>query len=294
MIGCITRGFKNNLKLQQIETELKQKIDFFVDHYYPNTLLKLLNKQKCEENTDSFYGAYVYDKKQSDIYLQNGCNHSCTFCKSNYLNCNLKDIPLEKVKEYIDKLNDKKVNTIQLRGLNLSQYGLDLYKQYKLMEICEYIEEKSNIKHVILSGIAFSDAIKMNFSNKLKYLKKADFINGSLESGSNRILNLMNKGFTQEEFLKFYEEVNSICKKQFYLNIISRFPTETLNDCEKTIEILKFIKPKLVNINTYIDSEFIPSHNLEQLTDQQIYEHTKIYTKELKKNRIKFKINGAN
>jgi len=54
----------------------------------------------------------------------------------------------------------------------------------------------------MLSGFSFSDAIKNNFSSRLKYLQKINHINGSLESGSNRILKLMNKGFTREEFLQ--------------------------------------------------------------------------------------------
>lgn len=294
LIGCITRGFKNIPQLQQIENQLKDNIDYIFDHYEPNQLLKHICKHRFEDLIGDSYGTCNYNEEIADIYIQNGCLHSCSFCKTNYLNCSLKDAPLEKVKEVIDYLNEEKVKVIQLRGLNLSQYGLDLYHDYKLMDLCEYIETKSNIKQVILANFAFSDAIRANFAARLKYLEKPSIINGSLESGSNRILELMNKGFTQEEFLAFFEKITSVYKKTFHLNIISGFPTETIDDCLETLSVLKQVNPEIVNINTYLDSEFIPSHNLEQLSSSDLRLHPKIYSKILKNNSIEYKINGAN
>lgn len=291
LTGCITRGFKKIEEFKEIERFLQDKIDFVVEHYNPNELLKLVNKQTKNFSTTEGYGICEYNKFQANIYLQNGCTHNCSFCKSNYLNCELIDMPMEKLKRFIDEIDDEKVKFIQLRGLNLSQYGLGLYGRPRLIEICEYIEEKKNIKHVELGGLAFSDAIKFDFAKKLKYLKKVDLINSSLESGSDRLLQLMNKGFTMEEFWNFYSEINSINKKKFYLSIISGFPTETLDECLETVKVLKQIRPKLVNINTFLNSTYVPSHQLEQLNEEEIKEHTKVYTKELKKSLVRHIVN---
>jgi len=294
LTGCITRTFKDIPKLQEIEKFLRTNIDYVISHYEPNKLLKLICEQEFELFDDDGFAMVDYDDVCADIYVQNGCTHNCSFCKTNYINYNLKDASLEEIKESIDALDAKKIKSIQLRGLNLSQYGLALYRDYKLMDVCEYIEGKSNIKQVILSGVAFSDAISAQFADRLKYLEKTSCIVGSLESGSNRLLSLMNKGFTKEQFLDFYYDVNSIYKKKFWLNIISGFPTETIDDCLETINVIKEVKPQLVHINTYCDSEFIPAHNLEQPTAKEIREHTKIYTKVFKNYSIPYKINNPN
>ncbi len=131
----------------------------------------------------------------------------------------------------------------------------------------------------------------MNFANKLKYLKKIDLINASLESGSDRLLQLMNKGFIMKEFWDFYNEVNTINKKNFYLSIISGFPTETIDDCMETIKVIKKVRPKLVNINTFLDSVYTPAHQLKQLSEEEINKHTKVYTKSLRKNFIRYMVN---
>ena len=110
---------------------IKNNIDFVIEHYNPNELLKLINTQSQKsENFDTTkgYGICEYNKLQANIYLQNGCTHNCSFCKSNYLKCELMDMPIEKVKRFIDEMDEEKVKYIQLRGLNLAQYGLGLYR----------------------------------------------------------------------------------------------------------------------------------------------------------------------
>lgn len=295
LCGCITRGLKNNSELEKINMYLHNNIDHIYDLYDYNELIRYVLKNKENFPTlDEDYGATMVDQDFADIFIQNGCTHNCSFCKTNYLNCKLKDAPLDKLKEHIDSLDKDNIKTIQLRGLNLSQYGLDLYHEYKLMEVCEYIENKQNIETVILSNFAFQDAIKAKFAEQLKYLEKTSIITGSLESGSNRLLKLMNKGFTKEEFVDFYDKINSIYRKRYNLNIISGFPTETNDECLETLELLKYINPSLVHINTYLDSEYISSHNLEQLPYSEIRNHTRIYTRVLKNNKIPYIINNPN
>ena len=294
LTGCISHGFKEIPELKKIENWLKENLDHIISHYEPNKLLKSLEKEKFKEFIDDDFGMVDADDGFADLYIQNGCTHTCAFCKTNYLNYKIKSTPIEEVKETIDELDEAGVSTIQLRGLNLAQYGLDLYGEYKLMELCEYMENKNNIEKVILSGVAIRDAIKGNFAERIKVLEKTKGIICSLESGSDRILELMKKGFTVDEFLKFFEQINSIYKKGSFINIVSGFPTETLEDCSMTLRVLKEINPKLVNINVYADSPFIPSHNLELLSNEEIKQHTKIYRRGLKSYGISTQINGAN
>lgn len=293
LTGCITRGFKDIDEYKKLESVLNDKIDFVVDHYEPNELLDLIRKQDDNVRFDLTFGYGICQCSdiQGILYLQNGCTHNCSFCKSNYIECNLMDMPIEKAKRFIDEIDARMIEYLQLRGLNISQYGLGLYGKPRLMELLEYIETKNNIKHVELGGMALSDAIKLGFADKLRYLKKVDLINTSLESGSDRLLKLMNKGFTMEEFWEFFYQVNSIDKKDFYLSIISGFPTETIEECHETLRVIKNVRPKLVNINTFLPSFYTPANDLEKLSEEEIDRHTKLYTKTLKKSHIRTMVN---
>lgn len=102
----------------------------------------------------------------------------------------------------------------------------------------------------------------------------------------NRILKLMNKNVTIEEYIDFIKCIKSKKDKDLFLSIIAGFPTETLEDVKLTLQALKEISPTCVDICRYTDSPFIPSHNYEQLSPDTIQEHTRIYSKVLRKRNI--------
>ena len=109
---------------------------------------------------------------------------------------------------------------------------------------------------------------------------KIGYINGSLESGSNRILGLMNKGFSKEEATSL---ITSLSDKQLGICIISGFPTETKEDINDTLEVLSHVKKGSILINKVRTSPFIEANNYPQLSQEEIQEHTKIYQKALSK-----------
>lgn len=111
-------------------------------------------------------------------------------------------------------------------------------------------------------------------------------INGSIESGSDRLLKLMNKGITKEEIIEFMLKVCQKHPVSLYTNIISGFPTETYEDIGQTIDLLNQLEPVKVLVSSYADSPFVASHNLSQLTQEEIDSHTEIYKSELKRLRI--------
>lgn len=292
-IGCMARNFKNKQLNEMIHEWLNKQFDYVLSPEHPELLLKAIDNDKFSEIASKEYGAsLIYDKNNlAKIYLTEGCLNNCSFCKVNYQKWPLLSTSIEKVKYDIDRLDENKVAHVQLSGMNLSQYGFDLYNSYELPTIIEYIENKQNIKTIGLCGLAFKDAIQNKFQKTLKNSSKVDFIQASLESGSNRILKLMRKGITAEEVIEFITEINKIYPKETLINIISGFPTETLEDIQETINVLCRIKANVVYIHNYANSTFVDSNNYEQLSKTEITNHTKIYVKKLKEHAIGYIIN---
>lgn len=69
--------------------------------------------------------------------------------------------------------------------------------------------------------------------------KKAVKLCYPLQSGSNRLLKLIRKGFTSEEIINFGKNIRKINYKSLYLNIVERFLTETLEDVKRMLQVLK-------------------------------------------------------
>lgn len=287
LTGCITRKFKDDSFLNKVETWLKENVDYIIPQNQPNLLLQMISKEKYTDRDKNEFGFVESHREDlATIYIGNGCLNNCSFCKKTFQNYPLKSANLNEVKDAIDVLNEENYSKVLLKATNICQYGLDNYHEYMLPEIIKYLEDKENIKNVALVGFSFSDAIKNNFDEVLKTSRKITEISGALESGSNRLLEMIRKGFTSEEIIEFVKKIREIYFKQLRLTIISGFPTETLIDVSKTLEVLKQLNPGIVDICRYINSSFVDSSKFLQLLPEEIQEHTRIYSRVLKKRSV--------
>ena len=103
-----------------------------------------------------------------------------------------------------------------------------------------------------------------------------------MESGSPRILQMMNKGYTPSQLLDFWMCIKSIYERELSTDIIAGFPTETYEDINLTIDLITKLQPKNIRIHTYQNSPFIPASKYKQLSKMQKDEHYEIYKRELK------------
>lgn len=289
LTGCLARDFSNS-KLSPLREILEKSMDYIIPENQPNLLLKLISPELFGHLPEDDFGGLFVSKNRASLHISGGCLNNCSFCKANYLKLPIKSADFEKVKWTIDYCDKRGIQTINLLGNNVCQYGIDLKGNYMLPSVIEYIESKSNIKEIELSGFAFKDAIKGNFSTTLKDSAKVKLIDGGLESGSDRILALMNKGYNRTEFLRFVEKISAKYPKSYVLNIIAGFPTETKEDIQWTLDILKDLDLSQVNILKYINSEGTPSFQLEQLAPNEIEKHAKKYQKFLSNRNVKNRI----
>lgn len=293
LTGCITRTFKDDPSLEKVQKWLRENIDYIIPQNQPNLLLKLISQNEYGDRDINDFGMIdVYSKDSAEIYIANGCLNNCSFCKITYQKYPLKSVDLNELKEAIDCLNENHISQIYLKATNICQYGLDIYREYMLPEIISYLDKKENIKNVSLVGFSFKDAIKNNFEEVLCDSKKITELCGSLESGSDRLLSMIRKGFTSEEIINFVERIRQMHYKNLYLNIIAGFPTETLDDVYRTLEVLKQLSPYAVDVCRYTNSPFVDSSQYEQLTPAEIQDHTRVYSKVLRKRNIKTDIVG--
>ncbi|MEE3343486.1 MAG: radical SAM protein [Bacilli bacterium] len=289
LTGCLARDYSDP-RLKSVYSVLEEVIDYIIPQNQPNLLLKLISPEIFGDLKNDAFGGSSINGDTASLHISGGCLNHCSFCKTNYQKLPLISADLDTLKKTIDYYDVNGIKTINLLGINVCQYGLDINGTYLLPSVIEYIENKSNIQSIELTGFAFKDAIKGDFASTFKDSSKLKLIDGGLESGSDRILSLMNKGFNRAEFLSFVEKITAKYPKTFVLNIIAGFPTETLEDIKLTLDILKNLNLEKVNVIEYIDSEIVPSSNLVQLSDEEIEKHSKIYQKVLSSRNVPNKI----
>lgn len=300
LTGCITRSIYNDKRKPDSEISeyfislrkyLEQNIDFIVSDGDIDRLMQLMfscdDKLSSKVEQPHYYVEQYQDYAIANIYIGRGCLNDCTFCKATYQDLKLVSTDINQIKGTIDIINRTHISPqLYLTASNVTQYGLDLYGEYMLPELLKHIDAKDNITTVGLMGFAFKDAIKQNFTQVISDGGQPLILASGLESGSNRILSLMKKGYTNDEIKHFIGALREKRKVGLSLNIIAGFPTETIEDIEMTVDLLSEINPYNVNLCTYTDSPFVPSHKLPQLHPQDVLEHAEMYAKKLEKRHI--------
>jgi tRNA-2-methylthio-N6-dimethylallyladenosine synthase len=151
--------------------------------------------------------------------------------------------PPDDIIEEIKKLADYGVREVTLLGQNVNSYGKTLGNGLNFAALIKKIGEISGIQR-----IRFTTSHPRDLSDELincfaEEEKLCEHIHLPVQSGSNRILSLMNRGYTVEEYMKKVDHLrNLIPRISITSDIIVGFPGETQNDYQETIDMMEKIR----------------------------------------------------
>jgi threonylcarbamoyladenosine tRNA methylthiotransferase MtaB len=187
------------------------------------------------------------------IKIQDGCEQNCTYCI----------IPLVRGK-YTSKMPDDIVNEIKfvqsigleevvLTGIHLGNYGVDLNlnnsNEFNLAKLLNTIIKTTNIKRIRLSSIEINEISPELIEIIKKNKNVASHLHIPLQSGSNKILQLMKRPYDIEFFSS---KINQIKKEipdiSITTDVMVGFPNEDEEDFNDTIKVVKEIKFSKVHV----------------------------------------------
>ncbi|BED92392.1 MAG: tRNA (N(6)-L-threonylcarbamoyladenosine(37)-C(2))-methylthiotransferase MtaB [Candidatus Paraimprobicoccus trichonymphae] len=203
------------------------------------------------------------------LKIQDGCNKFCSYCIVPYVRAKSRSKNLDSV--YQDSLKLAKLNykEIVLTGVNLAAYGLDI--NTNLIEVIKKISNIDQIKRLRLSSLGPEFFTKNNIEKLSEFEKLCPHFHISLQSGSNKILKLMNRSYTKEFYLKAVEEIyKKIPNSTLTTDMIVGFPNETNEDfleSLKTIQEAGFLK---VHIFQYSQRKGTRASNFKNQISKEI------------------------
>jgi len=201
-------------------------------------ILKNKDKQKILEKSRGEYSSKIKDKfstsKKFILRIQSGCNHYCTYCIVPYRRAKPWSLPIKDALSTVEKTIKNGYTELILTGVNLDLYqpGLD--------KLLKNLLEKTDIPLISFGSIPI-DCITSNFlSLHQKYpqrLKK--FIHTPIQSGSDKILKLMNRSYTRKKIEKTLKKCLGVPNLKLGTDIIVGFPGEAEKDFRDTVSLLK-------------------------------------------------------
>ena len=228
-----------------------------------NDLLKnFINKDKIEiTEFDTILKFNYFDKienKNSNVssYLtiQEGCDKFCNFCVVPYTRGPEYSRPFNKILSEAESLISNGAKEIILLGQNVNAYSYkDRFKEYRISNLITKLASYSELKRIRYTTShprdMTDDLIECYSTNK----KLMPFLHLPIQSGSNKMLKLMNRKHTVEQYIKIYEKIKKINSSiEFSSDFIVAYPGETDDDFNETLNLVK--KIKFINSFSFIFS----------------------------------------
>jgi 2-methylthioadenine synthetase len=193
-----------------------------------------------------------FERVRPFIKVQEGCNNFCTFCVIPYARGKLRSVPMEKVLEQVKSLAERGFKEIVLTGTQLTQYGWDL--NTNLYQLLLELLRIKDIELFRLSSLYPSEIDQKLLDLITQEERIAPHFHLSLQSGSNRILKLMERDYTVEDYIKLVETiVQRRPISAIGTDIIVGFPTETEEDFEETYKLVQNLPFAYLHVFSYSD-----------------------------------------
>ena len=319
-IGRVKKTFKNKQKpfvivagcVAQAENDEMLKREPYIDlvigpqayHKINDKIEEFLDKQKKLEETDFDAEAkFNYLKKiqnksskvSSFLTIQEGCDKFCHFCVVPYTRGPEYSRPFQEIVNEAKSLADNGVKEITLLGQNVNAYKNQNFKLSDLILEIEKIQEIKRIRYTTSHPRDMSEDLINVYGVSKKLMP---LVHLPVQSGSNKVLKLMNRKHVIEDYIETYERLKSINPKiEFSSDFIIAYPGEEEEDFNATFELIKNIKfinsfsfifsprPGTVASNLKLIDKEISQARLEKV-QKQLFEHQISMNKSLENNEI--------
>ena len=254
----------------QAENEEMVKREPYIDiilgpqsYHKVNELLKNhianLKQEETEFDTISKFGYFDQIKNNDNkisafLTIQEGCDKFCHFCVVPYTRGPEYSRPFNKIIAEAEQLIENGAKEITFLGQNVNAYSYkEDFKEFRISNLIKHLDQFSELERIRYTTSHPRDMTDdlidcYSYSNKLM-----PFVHLPIQSGSNKMLELMNRKHTVDDYLKVYERLKKInAEIEFSSDFIIGYPGETQKDFEDTFELIK--KIKFINSFSFIFS----------------------------------------
>lgn len=208
---------------------------------------------------------------KAGVNIMFGCNNFCSYCIVPYVRGRERSRNPEDIIKEIKELVADGVVEIMLLGQNVNSYGKTLDSPMTFAELLKEI-----VKIEGLERVRFMTSHPKDLSDDLiEVMKNSDKICNHLhlpvQSGSSRILKIMNRHYTKEQYLDLVDRIKAAMPGiSLTTDIIVGFPGETEEDFEETLDVVRKVKYDSAYTFIYSKRTGTPAANMEDQVDDAV------------------------
>jgi threonylcarbamoyladenosine tRNA methylthiotransferase CDKAL1 len=204
-----------------------------------------------------------FNATYAPIAIAEGCTLACSYCITHFARGTLRSFPPQKIANDIQSALTQGCKEIQLTAQDTASYGLDIGTHLGdlLTKVCAI-----NGMFRVRIGMMHPAIAKKNLDPILAayhHQKIYKFLHLPVQSGDDRILQLMNRGYSTKDFLLMVRRFRKIFPSlTISTDVIIGFPTETDDDFNKTMELIKKTRPDITNITKFSARPLTPAKTM--------------------------------
>ncbi|MFP4384903.1 MAG: tRNA (N6-isopentenyl adenosine(37)-C2)-methylthiotransferase MiaB [Spirochaetia bacterium] len=254
VMGCMKEAAGTKIKQDYPE------VDILVPTFSRNRFADLLNRAEAEltrnRRSNQIYlqesSHYHFSARHAEegrfkafVPIMHGCNNFCSYCIVPYVRGREISRDIDGIIDEIRVLDSQGVKEITLLGQNVNSYRYPESEDgINFPELLRRVSENTDS----IRWIRFLTSHPKDFCNDLISLieenpKICSHIHLPVQHGSNRILQLMNRRYTAEQYKKIVDTIKEkVPNATFSTDLLIGFPGETEEDLVKTIDLMKYVK----------------------------------------------------
>lgn len=177
------------------------------------------------------------------VPISHGCNNYCTYCIVPYVRGPEKSRFPQAIVHEVQELAERGYKEITLLGQNVNSYGKDLEQEVDFADILQMLDRLEGLVH-----LRYMTSHPRDFNEKIIQVirqgeKICEHIHLPLQSGSNKVLKLMNRGYTREYYLNLADKVaEQLPVYSLTTDLIVGFPGEEEKDFAETLDLVEKIR----------------------------------------------------
>jgi tRNA-2-methylthio-N6-dimethylallyladenosine synthase len=274
VLGCMA------IRLQDQLLSQKSMVNFVLgpDNYraLPDVLAKLSNGERqnrfslAEFDNHEIYSE-LYPNRTTGfsawVAIMRGCNNFCSYCIVPYLRGRERSRPAKDIVAEIEKLVDEGFLEVTLLGQNVNSYQDE---NHDFADLITMVAKLPGLERVRFATSHPKDLSRKLIDAMAAHPKICNHLHLPVQSGSDKILSLMNRKYTRSHYLQLIDAVRDrINNPGLYTDIIVGFPGETEQDFQDTVDLVQRVAFDGAFVFKYSPREGTAAYQYEESLSEQ-------------------------
>lgn len=247
IVGCMAQSHKEKIleELSHVDFICGPKNIYDIPDLVEKSMILGRRSQAVDKEVRPIDGpktSYREETLKAYVSIGEGCNNYCSYCIVPFVRGEEVSRPKDDIVKEIKDLVKRGFKEVTLLGQNVNSYGSDLGEERGFVKLLEELD-KTGIKRLRFMTSHPKDANEDLFRAMGELGSVCEHLHLPLQSGSDRVLDLMNRGYTSSDYLKQVEELRKyVPDSAITTDIIVGFPGEEDEDFRQTVRLMEEIE----------------------------------------------------